>query len=62
MAVWEAEVLPPPESFKTKLNAVKNYFGRGPKAFIFGSYSYSYLCMPTFFPWKTGGSAVSRKL
>jgi hypothetical protein len=58
MAIWEAEELTPPESFGEKFNAVKNYFGRGWKAVVFGSYSYSYLCMPTIFPWKQGGNAV----
>ena len=61
IAAWEAEPLLPPESFADKFRAVKNYFGRGPKAFMFGSYSYSYLCMPTFLPWKKGGSTVSIK-
>jgi len=59
MAEWEAEPLTAPESFGDKFRAVKNYFGRGPKSFMFGSYSYSYLCMPTLLPWKQGGSAVS---
>ena len=61
IAEWEAEPLLPPESFADKFSAVKNYFARGPKAFMFGSYSYSYLCMPTFFPWKKGGNKVSIK-
>ena len=59
LAVWEAEPLPPPESFKTKFNAVKGYFGAGPKSFLFGQYSYGFLCMPNFWPWRKGGSAVS---
>ncbi|KAK9815474.1 hypothetical protein WJX72_004255 [[Myrmecia] bisecta] len=56
VAIWEAEELPPSESFGDKLKAVKNYFGSGPKAFIFGRYSYGYLCMPNWCPWRAGGS------
>jgi uracil-xanthine permease len=58
MAAWEAEPLTPPESFMDKFRAIKSYFGKGPKSFLFGSYSYSYLCMPTFLPWKRGGNAA----
>lgn len=52
LAAWEREELRPVETFGDKLNAVKKYFGAGPRSFLFGDYSYGYLCMPTFCPWK----------
>lgn len=59
LAQWEAEPLPPAESFSDKFKALVGYFGRGYKSFIFGSYSYGYLCLPNPWPWRKGGNAVS---
>ena len=62
LAIWEAEELPPPESFGTKIRAIRGYFGAGPKSFLFGTYSWKFLCMPTLWPWRKGGNAVSNYL
>ena len=58
IAIWEAEPLLPPESFADKGRAIEGYFKAGPKNYLFGSYSYRFLCMPTFWPWRKGGSTV----
>ena len=58
IAAWEAEELPPTESFGDKVRAIRTYFGAGPKSFIFGHYSYRFLCMPSFWPWRKGGNVV----
>lgn len=59
IALWESEPLLPAESFADKGRAIKGYFKAGPKAYLFGSYSYRFLCMPTFWPWRKGGNTVN---
>ena len=59
VAQWEAEPLLPPESMSEKFNAVKRYFAGGTKTMLAGNYSYSFLCLPSFCPWKKGGHQVS---
>ena len=62
IAIWEAEPLTPAESFGDKASAVKNFFGQGTQHWLKGQYSYGFLCMPTLWPWKSGGHAVRASL
>ena len=62
LALWEAVPEGPKETMADKWQAVKEYFGAGFQAFMFGSYSYAYLCAPTLCPWKKSSHKVQALL